>query len=112
MVPPYGPLCPPFGGRRRGWAIITQILAMFVIASFVLFDPSTQSMSIAYVGFMLAVLSASQDIVLDAYRRELLEDSELGIGNSFFVNAYRLSSLVPGSALILADMTSWTNVFL
>src|SRR5690606_27925806 len=55
--------------------------------------------------------SASQDVVLDAYRRELLPDEELGLGNAWFVNAYRLSSLVPGSlALILADHLTWTAV--
>ena len=53
----------------------------------------------------LSIFSASQDIVLDAYRRELLADDELGTGTSIFVNAYRISSLIPGSlALILSDL--------
>ena len=51
--------------------------------------------------------------MLDAYRRELLPDAELGLGNSMFVNAYRLSMLVPGSlALILADQMPWSTVHL
>ena len=50
--------------------------------------------------------------MIDAYRRELLADDELGTGNSFFINAYRLSSLVPGSlALILSDHLPWSSVF-
>jgi PAT family beta-lactamase induction signal transducer AmpG len=62
--------------------------------------------------FIVALFSASQDIVIDAYRRELLADDELGTGTSIFVNAYRLSGLVPGSlALILADFQPWTVVF-
>ena len=58
---------------------------------------------------MVAFFSASLDIAMDAYRREILPDAELGLGNSFYVNAYRISSLVPGSlALILADRMPWS----
>jgi len=61
---------------------------------------------------LVAFFSASQDIVVDAYRRELLADDELGTGTSFFINAYRLSSLVPGSlALILSDILPWAVVY-
>jgi PAT family beta-lactamase induction signal transducer AmpG len=62
---------------------------------------------------MLAFLSATQDIVLDAYRRELLPDHELGLGNTVHVNAYKIAGLVPGGlSLILADHLSWGQVFL
>jgi PAT family beta-lactamase induction signal transducer AmpG len=62
--------------------------------------------------FATAVFGATQDIALDAYRREMLADHELGAGNSFFVQAYRLSSLVPGSlALILSDHVPWSSVY-
>jgi PAT family beta-lactamase induction signal transducer AmpG len=62
--------------------------------------------------FIISFFGASQDIVIDAYRRELLADDELGTGTSFFVNAYRLSSLVPGSlALILSDILPWSTVY-
>jgi PAT family beta-lactamase induction signal transducer AmpG len=65
-----------------------------------------------YLVFAVSLFSASQDIVLDAYRRELLADDELGTGNSLFINAYRLSSLVPGSlALILSDFIPWEAVY-
>jgi PAT family beta-lactamase induction signal transducer AmpG len=65
-----------------------------------------------YAAIALAFLSATQDIVLDAYRRELLEENELGIGNAVHVNAYRVAGLVPGSlALILADHLPWPAVF-
>ena len=61
----------------------------------------------------VAFLSATQDIALDAYRREILAEHELGLGNSVHVNAYRVAGLVPGSlSLILADHLPWDQVFL
>jgi PAT family beta-lactamase induction signal transducer AmpG len=68
--------------------------------------------AIAYLAAAVAFFSASQDIVLDAYRREILPDAELGLGNAVHVNAYRISSLVPGAlALILADHLPWQSVY-
>jgi len=68
---------------------------------------------IAWVCVIVAFFSASQDIVLDAYRREILSDAELGLGNSIHVQAYRISGLVPGAlGLILADRFDWDFVFL
>ena len=70
----------------------------------------TSGSAIVMLMFATAICGATQDIVLDAYRRELLADNELGAGNSFFVQAYRLSSLVPGSlALILSDRLPWSR---
>ncbi len=66
--------------------------------------PQTDIWAIAWLAAAVAFFSASLDIAMDAFRRELLPDAELGLGNSIYVNAYRISSLVPGSlALILAD---------
>lgn len=102
----------PFLGRRRGWALITQIGLLFSIAALGRFDPSVSLQAIVATVFVIALFSASQDIVIDAYRRELLADDEMGTGTSFFVNAYRLSSLVPGSlALILSDHLPWSTVY-
>jgi PAT family beta-lactamase induction signal transducer AmpG len=101
---------PPLG-RRRGWALITQLGLLVSLAAFALCNPSVSTGAIAAVAAVVALFSASQDIVLDAYRREILPDHELGLGNSMFVNAYRVSSLVPGSlALILADQLPWSQV--
>jgi len=103
---------PPFLGRRRGWAVLTQLALLISIGLLGQFDPSTSLKMIVWIVFAVALFSASQDIVIDAYRRELLADDELGTGTSFWVNAYRLSGLVPGSlSLILADHLSWTLVF-
>jgi len=102
----------PFLGRRRGWALLTQIGLLFSIAALGRFDPSVSLQAIVVTVFIISLFSASQDIVIDAYRRELLADDELGTGTSFFVNAYRLSSLVPGSlALILSDFLPWSLVY-
>jgi MFS transporter, PAT family, beta-lactamase induction signal transducer AmpG len=104
---------PPFLGRRRGWALLTQVALLFSLAAFGPLQPGTGTGPIAVVACLVALFSASQDIVLDAYRRELLPDAELGMGNSLFVNAYRIASLVPGSlALILADHLPWSQVHL
>ena len=102
----------PFLGRRRGWALLTQVGLLFSIAALGRFDPSVSLQAIVVTVFVISLFSASQDIVIDAYRRELLADDELGTGTSFFVNAYRLSSLVPGSlALILSDHLPWSVVY-
>ena len=103
----------PLLGRRRGWMLLTQIGLLAVIASMGAFSPQSDLHSIALIATLLAFLSATQDIVLDAYRRELLSDVELGLGNAVHVNAYRIAGLVPGSlALILADFLPWSTVFI
>ncbi|MDP2751172.1 MAG: MFS transporter, partial [Rhodocyclaceae bacterium] len=102
----------PWLGRRRGWIFVTQIGLLASIASLGLFSPQTDLSTIAALAVLLAFVSATQDIVLDAYRRELLPDVELGLGNSVHVNAYRIAGLVPGSlSLILADLLPWGQVF-
>lgn len=103
---------PPLG-RRRGWLLISQILLILSIPALGLLDPKIDIWTIAYLAAIVAFFSASQDIVLDAYRRELLLDAELGIGNAVHVNAYKIAGLIPGSlSLILADHLPWNTVFL
>lgn len=104
---------PGFFGRRRGWMLVSQVLVMAAIGSAGFFDPEMSLQVIVWLTAAVAFFSATQDIVLDAYRRELLAEDELGTGNSLFVNAYRLSSLIPGSlALILSDLIPWSQVFM
>lgn len=102
----------PFLGRRRGWALVTQAGLLVTIAVLGQFDPAASLQPIVVTVFIVSLFGASQDIVIDAYRRELLADDELGTGTSLFINAYRLSSLVPGSlALILSDLLPWQVVY-
>ncbi len=99
-------------GRRRGWLIIFQGLLLISIGITGFIDPVSQITTVVIISTVIAFFSASQDIVIDAYRREILSDSELGLGNAIHVNAYKLSSLIPGSlSLILADFFSWEFVF-
>jgi len=104
---------PPFFGRRRGWMLITQLLLLISIALIGFLNPALSLWSIAWLAAVIAFFGASQDVVLDAYRRELLPDIELGLGNSVHVQAFRVSSLVPGAlALILKDHMAWHDVFI
>ena len=99
-------------GRRRGWMLLTQIALIAAIAWLGTFSPRDQLAWVIYAATAIAFLSATQDIAIDAYRRELLSNAELGLGNAVHVNAYRIAGLVPGSlALILADHLPWTIVF-
>ena len=102
----------PFG-RRRGWLFVTQLGLFVSLPVFGFFHPQIDIRTIAFFCVWVAFLSASQDVVLDAYRRELLPDVELGLGNAVHVNAYKIASLVPGSlSLILADHMEWSSVFM
>ncbi|MGA8205980.1 MAG: AmpG family muropeptide MFS transporter [Woeseiaceae bacterium] len=102
----------PFLGRRRGWMLVTQVALLLSIAAMGLVKPSVSIWTVAGLAAAVAFFSASQDIVLDAYRRELLPDAELGLGNAIHIQAYRLAGLVPGSlGLILADHLPWETVF-
>jgi PAT family beta-lactamase induction signal transducer AmpG len=102
----------PILGHRRGWMFLTQALLIVSIAFMGFFNPNENISIIVLLTVIMTTFSATQDIVIDAYRRELLNDDELGTGNAWFVNAYRFSSLVPGSlALILADIIPWQYVF-
>lgn len=99
-------------GRRRGWMALTQTLLFLGIGGMGMLDPQTQVGLIATVAAVVAFLSASQDIVIDAYRRELLPDNEQGLGSAVHVNAYRVAGMVPGAlSLILADLMPWPLVF-
>ena len=102
----------PFLGHRRGWMIVTQVLLLLSIGVMGFLKPGLNLLIVAYLSAVVAFFSASQDIVLDAYRRELLPDVELGLGNAIHVQAYRLSGLVPGAlGFILADHFAWHIVF-
>lgn len=99
-------------GRRRSWMCVTQIVLMLTIASVGWFRPQQDIMLIMGLVFITAFASATQDIAIDAYRREILSDRELGLGSSLFVNAYRIAGLVPGGlSLIAADFFPWQVVF-
>jgi len=103
----------PFLGHRRGWMLLTQLALLVSIGTMGFINPGLNLWTAAYLAAAVAFFSASQDIVLDAYRRELLPDVELGLGNSIHIQAYRISGYVPGAlGLILADHFDWNVVFI
>ena len=102
----------PWLGRRRGWTLLMQIGLLLCIGLLGRLSPGTTIVPVLWLAGLVALFSATQDIALDAYRRELLGESELGLGNAVHVNAYRIAGLVPGSlSLILADILPWSQVF-
>ncbi len=103
----------PVLGRRRGWMLLSQVALLLLIMLLGGFSPQADISTIAAVCTVLAFISATQDVVLDAYRRELLNGSEMDMGNGVHVGAYRIASLVPGSlSLYLSDHLAWDTVFI
>ena len=99
-------------GRRRGWMLTTQLFVAAAIASLGYLSPRENIAAVAALTMLVAFFSASQDIVIDAYRRELLSDTEQGLGTAVAVNAYKAAALVPGAlSLYLSDHLSWQLVF-
>jgi len=104
---------PPFLGRRRGWMILTQLGLVVAIAFMAFSNPAGATTLFAVLAFLVAFVSASQDIVIDAYRTEILEPAELGPGAGVHILGYRIAMLTSGAlALILADRLPWKTVYL
>jgi PAT family beta-lactamase induction signal transducer AmpG len=104
---------PPFLGRRRGWMIITQLALILTISTMGFLNPASMPVLVAAVALSLSFFSASQDIVLDAYRTEYLKPEERGAGVGVWIMGYRIALLVSGAiALILSDHLSWKMVYL
>jgi PAT family beta-lactamase induction signal transducer AmpG len=103
----------PFLGRRRGWLLVAQFALIFSIAGLGFTDPGKNPWIVAFAAFLVTFFSASQDIVVDAYRREDLSDQELGLGSSLYVNGYRVGMLLAsGGGLIMADYIPFSMVYL
>ncbi|MDC4205571.1 MAG: MFS transporter [Candidatus Manganitrophus sp.] len=102
----------PFLGRRRGWLVVTQLSLMAAIAFMGSLNPVSQPWLLAVTAVLVSFLSASQDIVVDAYRADVLREEELGAGAAVSVLGYRLGMLSSGAmALILADHLPWATVY-
>ncbi len=104
---------PPWLGRRRGWIIITQLSLIIGISVMAFSSPQQALLLLAVIALMVAFTSASQDIVIDAYRTDVLHEQERGAGAGVFVMGYRIAWLVSSSlALILSDYIGWKNTYL
>lgn len=102
----------PFLGRRKGWMAFFQLMIVAGIFGLSTINPSQDLYLLGFWAMIISFASASQDIVIDAYRREILPDEELGLGSSLYVNGYRLAMLASGAfALYLADQIPWSEVY-
>ncbi|PIS11784.1 MAG: AmpG family muropeptide MFS transporter, partial [Bdellovibrio sp. CG10_big_fil_rev_8_21_14_0_10_47_8] len=100
-------------GRRRSWMLVTQILLIFSILGMGSIHPKEQLWTMAFFALLVSFFSASQDIVLDAWRREALPNEQLGFGSSVHVTGYLFAfRLISGAlALILSEHMSWSAVY-
>ncbi|MDA8500931.1 muropeptide MFS transporter AmpG [Citrobacter sp. Awk 2] len=104
---------PPFLGRRRGWLLTTQVLLLISIAAMGFLEPGTQLRWMAALAVVIAFCSASQDIVFDAWKTDVLPAEERGTGAAISVLGYRLGMLVSGGlALWMADRwLGWQGMY-
>lgn len=102
-----------FLGRRRGWLLTAQVALMLSIVIMGISNPATSPLLLVIAALMVTFSSASQDIVVDAYRREDLADKELGLGSALYVLGYRAGMLLSsGGGLIMADYLSFKTAYL
>ncbi len=116
----FAPIIDSFGlpiltktfGQRRSWIIFSQIILIIFISALGLVTISANLTAIAVLAFLVAFASASQDIVIDAYRIEIIKKEDQGLAAGFYVYGYRIGMLISGAgALILADLISWAAVY-
>lgn len=106
-------IVPPWFGRRRGWMVLTQLCVVMGLALMAMTSPRTHPDWLAAYALLVAFLSASLDIVFDAYRTDTLQSHERGLGAAVWVNGYRVALLVAGAgALVLADYVGWQMTYL
>jgi PAT family beta-lactamase induction signal transducer AmpG len=99
-------------GRRRGWLLLFQVALIAALLGLSLSQPAADPLWLALAALLVTFFSASQDIVIDAYRRESLADEEQGLGASLYVNGYRVGMLLAsGGGLILADHIGFERVY-
>jgi PAT family beta-lactamase induction signal transducer AmpG len=106
-------IVPPWFGRRRGWMLLTQLCVAIGLGLMAMTSPRTHPEWLAAYAVLVAFLSASLDIVFDAYRTDTLQPHERGLGAAVWVNGYRIALLVAGAgALWLADFVGWQATYL
>ncbi|HKA90094.1 MAG TPA: MFS transporter [Haliangiales bacterium] len=102
----------PFLGRRRGWMLVLQLALVAAIAAMGTVSPREAPGALATLAAIVAFLSATQDVVLDAYQTDLLADAERAAGAAAYVMGYRVAVVVAGTGmLILADHVAWRVIY-
>jgi PAT family beta-lactamase induction signal transducer AmpG len=103
----------PLLGRRRGWILVLQLVLAALIGLLGLQAPNEAIYAVAAIGLLIAFASATQDIVIDAYRADTLRPGERGIGSTATQVGYRAATWITGAlALILGDLIGWRNTYL
>ncbi len=103
---------PPFLGRRRGWIALMQLGLAMAIGAMAFGDPKAHGFTLALLALVVASLSATQDISIDAYRTDILSPQERGVGASFTIIGYRLAMIISGGlALIFAGHYGWQMTY-
>jgi len=103
----------PFLGRRRGWLLVSQILIIVTILGISYIDITSQLTGLVMLCLGLTFLSATQDILIDAYRRENVSEKHLSLASSLYIIGYRVAMAVIGSlGFILSDIISFNLVYL
>lgn len=106
------PFLTKYFGQRRSWIIFTQLLLVIFISALGIAEIASSLSAIAILAFLVGIFSASQDIVIDGYRIELIEKNDQGLAASFYVYGYRIGMLISGAlALALAEIFSWDAVY-
>jgi MFS transporter, PAT family, beta-lactamase induction signal transducer AmpG len=108
----------PWLGRRRGWLVLTQLALAGALLLLAATSPTATTRMFALLAVLVAFVSASQDVVIDAYRTDLLHANERGLGSSIYVLGYRLAMILSGGvALIWVDPSqgsegwTWPEVY-
>lgn len=102
----------PFLGRRRGWMLLTQLGLAAAISAMGLVTPGQAPLLVAALAFVVSFLSASQDVVADAWRTDTLPEAERGLGTATFVTGYRIGMLAAGAlALSLSELIGWQRTY-
>jgi PAT family beta-lactamase induction signal transducer AmpG len=103
----------PFGGRRRGWILASQILLALAVAAMACTDPRTALAPLAAAAVLVAFLSATQDIAFEAWRVDVLPPESRGSGASIAVLGYRAALLLTGAgALVWSQRIGWRTTYL
>lgn len=112
-APIFDRISAPFIGRRRGFILLSQLTIFLLIASYSLLNPVRNLKELAFISFLLSLFSATQDILIDAYRTDILDAKERPKGASIFITGYRIGMLSSSAfALIIADKIGWDYSFI
>ncbi len=107
------PILSDYLGQRKSWLLITQILLIFSLIFLGFSNPAENLLLTAFLALLTAFFSANQDIIIDAFRIEILEDELQGAGAAATQLGYRVGGIIAGAgSLYLKSILSWSQVFM